>query len=265
MYHWNPDPVAFQIGPLSVSWYGLSWSFTILVGYLYCLYVFNREKRDAEYIVPLIQYVFVGALVGARLFDVFYYNFDYFISDPLMVFRIWEGGLASHGGLMGVVLAIYIFSKRNKQFSFWWVLDTAAIIGMLQGGIIRIGNFINGELYGKVTDVPWAVVFEGTDRFMLPRHPVQLYEAFYYFLCFIVLFTAYHLLKKRKEGFYISIYLIMAFAGRILIEFTKDATPVAGVFSQTQIVSIVGLFVGVVVFYNRVLKKPSTVPENVEK
>jgi phosphatidylglycerol---prolipoprotein diacylglyceryl transferase len=261
MIHWNPDPVAFQIGQVAVSWYGLSWSFSILAGYVYCLYVFKKENKNPDLIIPIIQYMFIGALIGARLFDVFYYNLDLFLADPWMLFRVWEGGLASHGGLMGVVLAIYLFSRHNPSVGFWWIIDIASIVGFLQSSFIRVGNFINGELYGKPTDLPWAVVFEGTDYQMLPRHPVQLYESFYYFACFIILFTAFHFLKKRKDGFFTACFFIMAFSGRIIIEFTKEAEPVAGVFSKTQLVSIAGLFIGVLILYYKVLRNP----QNVEK
>lgn len=253
MIHWNPDPIAFQIGPAAVSWYGLTWSTSIIIGYFFAKYAFKKENLPEEKVIPLIQYLFLGALIGARVFDVFYYNFDLFIKDPLMLFRVWEGGLASHGALAGIMLALWLFIRANSEFTYWKVLDFATIIGFAQGGLVRIGNFINGELYGKATEMPWGVYFHYDT---VARHPVQLYEAFYYFVCFIIIFSAYVFLQKKKEGFYTAFFFIAIFSGRILIEFFKEAEPVAGVFSKTQIVSIFGLLAGVIILYQKVLKKP---------
>lgn len=267
MIYWNPDPIAFQLGPFAVSWYGLSWSTSIIIGYMFANYAFKKENLPQEKVIPLIQYLFLGALIGARLFDTLYYNFDFFIKDPLMLFRVWEGGLASHGALIGMMLALYLFIRANKEFSYWGLLDFATIIGFAQGGLVRIGNFINGELYGKITDLPWGVTFFDHYRNSFEefaRHPVQLYEAIYYFICFIIIFSSYVFLKKKKDGFYTAFFFITIFTGRILIEFFKEAEPIAGIFSKTQIVSIFGLLVGVVILYQKVLKRTNNL-QNVEK
>lgn len=260
MINWNPNPIAFEIGPISVAWYGLTWSAAILIGYLYGKFIFNKEGKPEKDLVPLVQYIFVGALVGARTFNVFYYNLDYFLSDPLMLFRVWEGGLASHGAIMGSILAIYIFTKRNKKYKFWWVVDIAAIIAPLLGAIVRIGNFINGELYGTETTLPWGVVFQHSDPLLLARHPVQLYEALYYTICASIFFIIYQKIKDIKEGFFLVYFLIMVFIGRVLIEFVKEADPFLFIFSKTQMVSVVGLFIAVIILYKRGLQRPSLNP-----
>lgn len=257
---WNPNPIAIEIGPISIAWYGLTWSAAILIGYLYGKFIFNKENKLENDLVPLVQYIFVGALIGARVFNVFYYNLEYFLSDPLMIFRVWEGGLASHGAIMGSILAIYIFSKRNKAYPFWWIVDRAAIVAPLLGAIVRVGNFINGELYGTETTLPWGVVFQHSDPLSLARHPVQLYEAFYYTICALIFFIIYQKIKAIKEGFFLVYFLILVFSGRVLLEFVKDADSVFLVFSQTQLVSVIGLFVAIIVLYKKGLQRPSKQP-----
>jgi prolipoprotein diacylglyceryl transferase len=253
MIHWNPDPIAIQVGPMAISWYGLTWSTSIIIGYFFANYVFKKENLHQEKVIPLIQYLFLGALIGARLFDTLYYNFDFFIKDPLMLFRVWEGGLASHGALMGMMLSLVFFIRNNKEFNYWWVIDMASIIGFAQGSLVRVGNFINGELYGKVTSLPWGVYFNFET---VARHPVQLYEALYYFSCFIIMFAVYlFAIKRKNNGFYIAYFFILSFSGRILIEFFKEAEPIFSIFSQTQIVSVLGLLVGFVILYFKVFKK----------
>lgn len=260
MINWNPNPIAFEIGPISVAWYGLTWSAAILVGYFYGKYVFRKEQKPEKELVPLVQYIFVGALVGARVFDVFYYYPYLFLEDPLMLFRVREGGLASHGAIMGGILAIYIFSRRKEAFTFWWIVDRAAIIALLQGAFVRVGNFINSELYGTPTSKPWGVVFENSDASLVARHPVQLYEAFYYVCCTILFLIIYHKVKEIKEGFFLIYFLILAFIGRILIEFVKEADPFLFIFSKTQMVSVVGLFIAVFILYKKGLQRPSIKP-----
>lgn len=245
---WNPNPIAFNVFGISIAWYGLTWSSAILIGYFLFLFIFKREKKDNSKLVPYIQYVFIGVLIGARLFEMVYYQFDYFISDPMLFFRFRQGGLASHGAMLGTILAIFLFIKRNKDFTFWWLLDRSVIVVTIQGAIIRIGNFINSELYGNITEVPWAVKFVQVDLFF--RHPVQLYESAWLLICFSV-FMFLYINTKQKDGFYTFLFLILVLSGRVVLEFFKESETILFIFSQTQIASVLGIIVGIFIAYNK--------------
>lgn len=251
--YWNPNPVAFEIFGVSIAWYGLTWSLAILLGYSVLYYIFKKENKNISKLVPYIQYVFIGVLLGARLFEMLYYQFDFFIEDPMLFFRFRQGGLASHGAMFGSMLSILLFVRKNKEFSFLWLLDRSLIAVILQGAIIRIGNFMNSELIGKVTNVPWAVKFSQIDNFS--RHPVVLYESIWLFICFGIFLTIYQKQKTLKPLLLTSLFLILVLGGRVLLEFYKEAEIVFLIFSQTQLVSLFGIVIGFYLLY-RTYSKP---------
>ena len=240
---WNPEAIAFNIFGLSIAWYGLSWSLAILIGYFIFLYIFKRESKDLNKLVPFIQYVFVGTMIGARFFEMIYYQFDFFIQDPLLFFRFRQGGLSSHGAMIGTIIAIYIFVKRNKEFTFFWLLDRSVIVVLTQGAIVRLGNFFNSELYGKITDVPWAVNFIQIDSYY--RHPVQIYEFLWLMTCFIAFFVMYLKHTKNKDSFFTALFLIIVLGGRVVLEFFKEADIYFLFFSKTQLISLVYILFGI--------------------
>lgn len=244
---WNPDPVAFSVFGLSIAWYGLTWSVAILLGYAVLHYIFKKENKDLSKLVPYIQYIFIGVLLGARLFEMLYYQFDYFIEDPMLFFRFRQGGLASHGAMLGSMISILLFIRKNKEFTFLWLLDRSLIAVILQGAIIRIGNFMNSELIGKVTTVPWAVKFTSIDNFS--RHPVVLYESIWLFFCFGLFFFIYQKQKPLKPLLLTSLFLILVLGGRVVLEFLKEAETVFFIFSQTQLVSLFGICIGFILLY----------------
>lgn len=243
---WNPNPIAFELGFLRVSWYGLTWSLSILLAYFIGIKVFKRDEKDVNKVTLYIQYVFLGAVLGARIFDVLYYHWEDFIARPMLMFEIMNGGLSSHGAMIGVVLSLLLFTHYHKEFTFAWCLDRSALVMPLLGGLVRIGNFINSELYGKATEVPWAVIFPLSDPQELPRHPVQLYEAFWLIFCFVVFWLIY---KKKQPpvGFFSALFLIVVLGGRLLIEFLKDSSTYFGPLSNTQWLSLLGALIGVFV------------------
>ena len=254
---WKPNPIAIDFGLLSVSWYGLTWSTSIIVAYFLAKAIFKREAKDLEHTTILIQYVFLGALFGARVFDVLYYHWDAFIERPLLMFEIMNGGLSSHGAMMGVALALLLFVRNYKDYSYIWCLDRAALVMPLLGGFVRIGNFINGELYGKASNLPWAVIFPLSDPLAIPRHPVQLYEALWLFLCFAIFWIIYKT-KTVQNGFFTAMFLSFVLGGRLLIEFLKDSETYYGVLSNTQWVSLVGVLIGINILVRIQLKKTIT-------
>ncbi|MCB0509667.1 MAG: prolipoprotein diacylglyceryl transferase [Chitinophagales bacterium] len=250
---WNPNPIALDFGFFDVSWYGLTWSFSIILAYLLLRRIFVREGKDPNIAIDLVQYVFLGALIGARVLDVFYYHFTEFLERPLLLFEVWNGGLASHGAMIGTALAVLLFSKVHKQFSFWYLLDLSALIMPALGALVRIGNFINGELYGKTTSLAWGVIFESSDPLKLPRHPIQLYEAVWLLSCFFFFwFLAKY--KKLPEKLLSGLFLSLVLGGRFLLEFLKDSSTYYGNLSNTQLLSILAVLIGLSLLLSLVIK-----------
>jgi phosphatidylglycerol---prolipoprotein diacylglyceryl transferase len=248
-------PEIFRIGPFALRWYGIMY----LIGYAIGIVIAKRRVRRG--LVPfseaavdsLVVYLLVGMLVGARLVYVLLYDFAAYKTHPLDAFAIWEGGLSFHGAILGMGIAIIVFARR-WHVPFWTVADTFALGGTQGLFFGRLGNFINGELYGRPTNVPWAMVFPG-DRQHLPRHPSQLYEAFCEGL---LLFGILWFLERRavKQGWYKPGLLSGAFLIgygiiRFLLEFTRQPDPqlgfVLGPFSMGQLLSFLMIVVGVVI------------------
>ena len=219
MFSWNADPIAVSIGPLSIHWYGLLFAAAFIVGLQIMGRMFVREGRDKNDLDSLLGFVVIGALVGARLGHCLLYDPAYYLSNPLDILKVWEGGLASHGGVVGIFLAVWVYA-RTRNYSFLWLLDRIAVPAVLGGAFIRVGNFMNSEIVGMPTIVSWAVIFERLDP--LPRHPVQLYEAAAYLVIFTVLFLAYQREGlRRRQGLLAGIFLVLVFAARFVLEFYK--------------------------------------------
>jgi len=167
----------------------------------------------------MFLYITIGIVVGARLGHVLFYDPAYYFANPMKILAIWEGGLASHGGGTGVILALYFFAKKH-DLNYIWLLDRVAIPTALFGFFVRMGNFMNSEIVGIPTDVSWAVVFSRIDA--LPRHPAQLYEAFSYLVIFLLLSAIYKYKRKSiNNGLIFGLFLTLLFSVRILIEFVK--------------------------------------------
>ncbi len=216
---WNIDPVLLHLGPLQLRWYGLLFVGSFFLGLLLLQYIFKREGKDPALLDTFLVYIMIGAVVGARLMHCFAYEPAFYLSHPLEILKIWKGGLASHGGLIGSILAIWLFSRKYR-FDFMWLLSRTAIAGTITAAFVRFGNFFNSEILGKPTDLPWAVIFERVD--MLPRHPVQLYEAFSYLVLFAIMMLVYLNTKpKTATQLLPGIFLTYMFTVRFLLEYTK--------------------------------------------
>lgn len=212
-----------NLGPITIRWYGFLFALAFFFGYLIMRMIYRREKKPEDDLGTLLIYVLIGTLIGARLAHCFFYEPVYYLSRPGEIIQIWRGGLASHGGLIGIITAIYIYSRRHKNQPFLWLLDRLAIVGSLGGMLIRLGNFFNSEIIGTPSRLPWAIVFpRATGGDLLTRHPTMLYEAFAYFLIFIFLFFFY--LKQGDRiapGELLGLFLITIFTARFFIEFVK--------------------------------------------
>ncbi len=232
---WNPNEIMFHIGSFGVRWYSMCWLVGLLLGYLLMRKLYKDEKIPDEKFDPLFIYIFVSVLIGARLGHCLFYQPDYFLSSWdhvvemfLPIHHMADGswkfigyeGLASHGGVIGMIIAIFIYSYRNK-INAWIVFDNMGICSCVTATFIRLGNLMNSEIIGKVTDVPWAFIFEKIDQY--PRHPGQLYEALCYALFFFVIYGIYrHHKEKVGSGFYVGLCLTLVFTARFFIEFVKD-------------------------------------------
>jgi len=231
------DPILIEYGPLRVSWYGLLYVFGFLISYLLVLYQVRRKDfgLSKPEIENLFFYLIIGLALGARLGYVVFYNFGMYLQTPWEIFAIWHGGMSFHRGLIGVVLVGILFSRKYKK-SFWKLADLLTVTAPVGLALGRIGNFINGELYGRVTQAPWGMVFPLGGP--LPRHPSQLYEsALEGFLLFAVLWRLKD--KKIPEGAILALFLIFYGVFRFFIEFFREPDAqlgfILGPFSMGQV------------------------------
>lgn len=193
----------------------------------------------------------LGTVIGARLGHCLFYEPSYYLSHPIEILKVWNGGLASHGAAIGILISVYLFTKKYKDFNYAWVLDRVVIVVALAGFFIRIGNFFNSEIIGLPTDLPWAVVFHRIDA--LPRHPSMLYESFSYMAIFIYLWSKYSKWKAETPKFAIfSRFLILVFSARFLIEFTKENQSLfenGMILNMGQLLSIPLILLGIFLYF----------------
>lgn len=218
-FTWDVNPVLIEFFGLKIHWYGALFATAILSGLYVMKWIFKQEKVNLELLDSLLMYCVFGIIVGARLGHCFFYDPEFYFSHPLKILAIWEGGLASHGGGLGVILAVYFFQRKYKV-KYLWLLDRLAIATALFGFFVRFANFMNSEIIGTQTDLPWAVIFARIDN--LPRHPAQLYESLSYLSIFALLMLLYRLTAiKRHAGAIFGVFLCSVFTARYLIEFVK--------------------------------------------
>ncbi len=219
---WNVSPEIGSIGPLTFRWYGLLFAAGFLVGLYMVRRMFQAEKAPEAWLDKAFIYIVAGAVIGARLGHVFFYDWDYYSKNLAQIPAVWRGGLASHGGAIGILLALWIFSRTVSKKSMLWMLDKVVVPTALAACFIRLGNLMNSEILGKAADVPWAFIFVSEDQ--TPRHPVQLYESLTYLLSFFLLHYVYWKTNKREQpGFIFGLFLILIFGFRILWEYFKES------------------------------------------
>ena len=245
----NFDPVAFEFLTFEIRWYSLSYIAGIVLAWIYIKKFILKETEYSKYIDDLISYVIVGVIIGGRLGYVIFYNFEYYINNPLEILMIWTGGMSFHGGVLGVIISTYFFCKKNKLSTFYFLdlISLSAPIGIFLG---RIANFINSELYGTRTDFFLAVIFEKVDT--VSRHPSQIYEAFFEgIILFILLNFIYKKYINHKPGVVSALFLIFYSVFRFIIEFTREPDAHLGLvfmeLSQGQVMSILFFVVGLII------------------
>ena len=219
-FHWNANPQIISFGDFGIAWYGILFASGFFFGYHIMRWVFSREGKSLETIDNIFIYMVLGAVLGARLAHCLFYEPGYYLSNPFEILKIWKGGLASHGGVVGMLIAMYVYAKNTADINFLWLLDRMTLVIALGSFFIRCGNFFNSEIIGIPTNVPWAIVFERVD--LLPRHPAQLYEAAVYLLLTLSLFFIYlKFNEKLKPGFMMGLLMLIIFGSRFLIEYVK--------------------------------------------
>ena len=219
---WDASPVIFSIGPLALRWYGLAFAIGFIIGYNIVAKMFKHEGAPEKWLGILLTYVVVATIIGSRLGHVFFYQWDYYSQHPGEIFKIWEGGLASHGGVIGNFIAVWLFSIFVTKKSVSWTVDRLVVPVAMVAGLIRLGNLMNSEIYGGVADLPWGFIFV-RDGQTLPMHPTQIYEALCYFALFGVLMWMYWKKNAQERPWLISgVFFIGVFVSRFLIEYVKN-------------------------------------------
>lgn len=230
---WDVSPVLFHLGPLTIRYYSLMFIIGFVVGYKIVEREFRHEGAPESWLGTLLLWLFAGTIIGARLGHVFFYEWDKYSADPMSIFRVWEGGLASHGGTIGIIICIFLFSWITTKRSPLWTFDRIVAPIALTGALIRLGNLFNSEIYGHPTDLPWGFRFilnphqyfsgEAQPIYSDPSHPTQIYEALCYLALFGLLMWLYWKRNAEKRpGLLFGIFLFVLFFCRFLIEFVKN-------------------------------------------
>lgn len=237
---WDVSPVLFSLGPLSIRWYGLAFAIGFIIGYNIVARMFKHEGAPEKWLGILLMYVVVATVVGARLGHVFFYEWDYYSAHPAEILKIWNGGLASHGGTIANIIAVFLFSWFVSKKPASWTFDKLVIPIALVGGLIRLGNLMNSEIYGAYTSVPWGFIFVRNGETM-PAHPTQLYEAACYFLLFGLLMWMYWKRNAEERPWLITgVFFIGIFLPRFLIEYVKNVQ----VASEVDMIAQYGMNIG---------------------
>ena len=259
----NFDPVLIDLGLFQVRWYSIAYIFGIIVGWMYAIIIiklsttnkFNFKQIQSSHFDDLVIYLVIGIILGGRLGYVFFYNLEYYSNNFLEIFKLWQGGMSFHGGLIGVIASIIFFSKKTKTnfFKYADIVSCVAPIGIFFG---RIANFINGELYGKISTLPWAVIFPAGGS--IPRHPSQIYEALLEGIVLFVLIN-YFALKKEflfKIGYTSGLFLIFYSIFRIFSEYFREPDIHLGLyfnfFSMGQFLSIPMIILGLFIYFKKI-------------
>ena len=262
--HWNVNPEIFALGPIHVRWYGLFFAIGFLFGYSHGEKMFKHENIDLKWLESLFIYLIVATIIGARLGHVLFYGWDYYSQHPIEILYVWQGGLASHGGVLGIILAMFLWSKNVSKRSILWVLDRVVVPSIFVGALIRMGNLMNSEIYGNATTLPWGFIFERNHE-TVAKHPTQIYEALSYLVTFGVMLYMYWKTKaKDYQGLIVGVFFIMVFSARFLIEFIKEeqeAFEKGMSLNMGQLLSIPFILTGIFLIV-RALKKGPVIYQN---
>lgn len=251
---WNVDrEILTLFGPIALRWYSLLFAGGIIFGYYFFKNTCIKAGKNIEYIDSLLFHIVIGTIVGARLGHCLFYEPQTYLSDPIKILKVWEGGLASHGGYAGVIIAVMLFFRKCKEYPFFWLLDRISVGALFSGGCIRLGNFFNSEIVGRPADVPWAVYFQKIDPHPMGRHPTQIYESLGFFASAYIVYLVYKAYgdKEIPQGRLAGLALILGFSHRIFVEFFKvnQETFQHGMpLNMGQLLSVPFILLGVLLF-----------------
>jgi phosphatidylglycerol---prolipoprotein diacylglyceryl transferase len=242
---WNVNPVLIQVGPLGIRWYGVLFAVGLLAAYEVGWRIFQRDGLPRTDVDRLFAYVVLGTVVGARLGHTLLYEPGFYLTHPLQILYIWRGGLASHGGAVGIIVAVWWFARRSGR-PMLWLLDRVGLVAPIAAASIRLGNLFNSEIVGKPSQVPWAIIFTRVDQ--QPRHPAQLYEALGYIVIGLILWAARQRSSlPQQNGRMFGLALVLIFGFRFGIEFLKEpqvAAEAGMAFDLGQLLSIPLVVIG---------------------
>jgi prolipoprotein diacylglyceryl transferase len=262
--HWNVDPEIFRVGVFSVRWYGLLFASGFLIGYYIGEKMLKSEGVGMKWIDSLFFYIIIATIVGARLGHVFFYGWDYYSQHPGEIFKVWHGGLSSHGGAIGIFTALYIHSKLVTKRTMLWAADRIVVPAALVGAFIRLGNLMNSEIYGIETNLPWGFIFERNAE-TVAKHPTQLYEAIFYIISFgILMYMYWRTRSKNRPGLILGAFFILIFLSRFFIEFIKEdqeAFEAGMMLNMGQWLSIPFVLGGIYLIY-RAMNRPEQIFKN---
>ena len=247
----NFDPIAFQIMSFEIRWYSLAYILGIVVGWILCKKIFIKNSDISDKFDDYITYLIIGIILGGRVGYILFYNFSYYLDNIFDIFKIWQGGMSFHGGLLGVIASSYIFAKKNNQNPFYY-LDQVSLVAPIGIFFGRLANFINSELYGTATDLPWSVIFAKVDN--LSRHPSQLYEAILEgIILFLILIYFMNKGYLKKPGLISGLFLIFYSLFRFFVEFFRVPDEQIGYLflnlTMGQIISLVFASIGITLFH----------------
>ena len=267
---WAPNEKIFSLGPIAIHWYSMMFLLAFYIGFQILKKIYIKEKKNVALLDPFLVHMVLGTIIGARLGEVFFYNWEYFQNNLLEIFLpiklndsgvdfIGFRGLSSHGATVGIIISIFIYKIRHKYDSVLWIFDRLVIAVAIGGMFVRIGNFINSEIVGKFTNSDFGVVFLNRGD-SLPRHPAQLYEAFGYLILFILLVFIYNKTKlSLKKGFIFGLFLITLFTIRFVVEYVKESQggieKTLGIISTGQWLSIPFIIIGILLMINSFIIK----------
>ncbi len=250
MFTNNFDPVAFNLFAFEIRWYSIAYIFGILFGWFYCKRFLIKDKIISKLFDDLVTYLIIGIIVGGRLGYILFYNLEYYFQNFIEIFFIWEGGMSFHGGLIGIILATLIFSKKHNinKYLFLDLISVSAPIGLFFG---RVANFINSELIGKATNGSWGVIFAQIDS--IPRHPSQLYESFLEGIVLFIIMNLIYFKIKYKTGTvsfaFLFFYGIFRFISEIFREPDAHLGYLIGWLSMGMLLSLLMIFLSIILFY----------------
>lgn len=255
---WDVDPVFFTIGGFEIRYYSLLWALAFIQGMIVLSYMLKREGEPKKYNDALFWYVILGTIIGARLGHCLFYDPAHYLSNPIEILYLRDGGLASHGGTIGIMIGLFLFSRKYKK-TYIWILDRGAMLGPLAAAFIRFGNLFNSEIYGVETDKPWGFIFVRNGE-TIAKHPTQLYEAIAYLMIFFILLFLYKKLDAARKypGMMIGVMFVWIFTFRFFIETIKnnqEAFEATMTLNMGQWLSIPFVLLGIYLIVNSLKKK----------